>query len=163
MGVDGFMIKINIYAVGTIKEQFYKDSINEFLKRLSKFAKVEIIETQEVKIQNENNSKEVLDKEAEYVLKHLKDNDYLILIDLHGKEMDSIEFSKEISNLIDAGKSPINFAIGGTLGFGEKLINRANKRICLSKLTFTHQMTRIILLEQIYRSFKIINNEPYHH
>lgn len=156
------MLKINVYAVGTIKEKFYKDAINEYLKRLSRFAKVEIIETPESKIQN-GTEESILNDEASSILKRIKQNEYIILVDLHGKEYSSEEFSTYIKNHSDSGTSPISFIIGGTLGLGEELKKKCKDRICLSKLTFTHQMTRVILLEQLYRAFKIINNESYHH
>ena len=156
------MFKINIYAVGEIKEQSFKDIINEYLKRLSKFAEVKIIETKEEKIQGFSEEK-VKFNEANNVLKKLKPTDFLILLDLHGKELDSIEFSKYIENLKKKGISPINICIAGTLGFHESLIKRANFRISISKMTFTHQFCRVIILEQLYRAFKIINNESYHH
>lgn len=156
------MIKINIFAVGSIKEKFFKDGIDEYIKRLSKFCEIKIIEIKEQKIQGlgENITK---DKEGEDLLQKIKQNDYLVLMDLHGREYTSEEFSQNLSNLIDLGRSPINIAIGGSLGFSEKVINRANSRICFSKMTFPHQMARLILVEQIYRAFKIINNEAYHH
>ena len=156
------MFKINIYAVGEIKEQSFKDIINEYLKRLSKFAEVKIIETKEEKIQGFSEEK-VKFNEANNVLKKLKPTDFLILLDLHGKELDSIEFSKYIENFKEKGISPINISIAGTLGFHESLIKRANFRISISKMTFTHQFCRVIILEQLYRAFKIINNESYHH
>ena len=162
MGERRFMIKINLYCVGTIKEKFTKDEISEYLKRLSKYAEVNIIETKEVPTQNKQIDV-VLDEEGENILKRIKEKEVLLLSDLHGKEMTSEEFASLLKTLIDQGKSPINFAIGGTMGVSENLRKRSTYKICLSKLTFTHQMTRVILLEQIYRAFKIINNENYHH
>lgn len=156
------MIKINIFCVGSIKEKFTKDEISEYLKRLSKYADVNIIETKEVPTQNKQIDV-VLNEEGENILKRIKDKEVLLLADLHGKEVTSEEFATLIKSLIDQGKSPINFAIGGTMGVSDALRQRSNYKICLSKLTFTHQMTRVILLEQIYRAFKIINNENYHH
>lgn len=156
------MIKINIFCVGSIKEKFTKDEISEYLKRLSKYAEVNIIETKEVPTQNKQIDA-VLNEEGENILKRIKDKEVLLLADLHGKEVTSEEFATLIKSLIDQGKSPINFAIGGTMGVSDALRQRSNYKICLSKLTFTHQMTRVILLEQIYRAFKIINNENYHH
>lgn len=156
------MIKINIYCVGSLKEQYLKDAINEYKKRLSRYAKVEIIEVKEAKV-DETNITKGLNEEGENILKRIKDGEYLILSDLHGKEITSEEFSKSIRELIDKGISPISYVIGGTYGLSNELRKRSNDKICLSKLTFTHQMTRVILLEQIYRAFKIINNENYHH
>ncbi|MBP5694229.1 MAG: 23S rRNA (pseudouridine(1915)-N(3))-methyltransferase RlmH [Bacilli bacterium] len=155
-------MKINIFCVGTIKEKFKKEEIAEYLKRLSKYAQINIIETKESVIQNKQIDA-VLDEEGENILKRIKDNEVLILSDLHGEELTSEEFASLLEKLINQGKSPINFAIGGTMGVSQKLRERSTYKICLSKLTFTHQMTRAILLEQIYRAFKIINNESYHH
>ena len=156
------MIKINVICVGTIKENFLKSGIDEYLKRLSKYAKVEIIEVADVKLQNKANS-EILFLEGQNLLKRVKKDDYVILSDLHGKEISSEGFASELKKLIDEGKNPIDFVIGGTLGLADELRQRSNDKLCLSKMTFTHQMTRFILLEQIYRAFKIINNESYHY
>lgn len=156
------MIKINFYCVGTLKEQYLKEALNEYKKRLSRYADINIIEFKEAKV-DENNIAKGLKEEGASILKTLSKDDYVILSDLHGNEMTSKEFSLLLSSLIDKGVSPINFVIGGTYGIDDDLRNRSNKKICLSKMTFTHQMTRIILLEQIYRAFKIMRNENYHH
>lgn len=156
------MIKINFYCVGTLKEQYLKEALNEYKKRLSRYADINIIEFKEAKV-DENNITKGLKEEGASILKTLSKDDYVILSDLHGNEMTSKEFSLLLSSLIDKGVSPINFVIGGTYGIDDDLRNRSNKKICLSKMTFTHQMTRIILLEQIYRAFKIMRNENYHH
>lgn len=155
------MIKVNIYCVGNIKEAYLKDAINEYLKRLSRYAKVEIIEFKEAQI-DEKTLQKSLEIEDLPILKRIKPEDFLILSDLHGKEFSSEEFALEIGKLIDEGKT-LNFAIGGTYGIGDSLRSKANLRVSLSKMTFTHQFSRLILLEQIYRAFKILNNEEYHH
>ncbi len=156
------MFKINIYAVGEIKEKAFKEIINEYTKRISRFATLKIIETKEEKIQGLT-EQQVKVSEAKNILSRLNNDSYVILLDIFGKSLDSANFSLEIKGFIDKGISPINFIIGGTLGVDESIVNRANLRISLSDMTFPHQLARIILLEQIYRSFKIINNEPYHH
>jgi len=156
------MLKINLYCVGSIKEKYLQDAINEYIKRLSKFAKVEIIEMNESKLQD-NNIEATIKQEGENFLKRLKKEEYLMILDLHGKEIDSVEFSEEIKSLKDKGVSPINFFIGGTFGISDEVRKRANFKLSLSKMTFTHQFTRLLILEQIYRAFKIINNEQYHH
>lgn len=155
------MLKINVFAIGTIKEKYLKDAIAEYLKRLSKYAKVEIIELPESKLQN--SEEQVIEEEGKLVLKRIKDGEHVILLDLHGEEIDSIQFSNKLLKLKNDGVSPINFVIGGTFGVSEELRKRSNYKRCLSKLTFTHQFTRVLLLEQIYRGFKIISNEAYHH
>ncbi len=160
------MLKINIYCVGTIKENFLKDAILEYKKRLSKYVAINIEEVKEAKIEsfeNVNLINKTLDEEGERILKRINKEDYLILVDLHGREINSEEFAKVISNLKDGGCSTIDFVIGGTLGLSDKLRKRSNYKLCLSKMTFPHQLTRLILLEQIYRACKINNNESYHH
>lgn len=160
------MLKINIICVGTIKEQFLKDAISEYKKRLSKYASINIEEVKEARIESFDNElliKKTLDEEGERVLKKINKDDYLILVDLHGKEITSTEFAEVMSNLKNKGCSTIDFVIGGTLGLSDQLRNRSNYKLCLSKMTFPHQLTRVILLEQIYRTFKINNNESYHH
>jgi len=148
---------IKVICVGKIKEQFYKDAINEYLKRLSKYTKIEIIEVQDVALDNE---KLILEKEAELIQKNINDKDYLIALDINGKEYNSIELSNKINNLF-INNPNICFIIGGSYGLSDKIKQKCSL-LSFSKLTFPHQLFRVILLEQIYRSFKIINNESYH-
>ena len=139
--------------------------INEYIKRLSPYTKVEMVEVADEKIpENASLSEEemVKEKEGNKLLEKIKEDEYVILLDLHGKEIDSVELSKLIETTMISGKSTIDFVIGGSLGLSKPLINRANYRLCFSKLTFTHQMIRLFLLEQIYRSYKIMNNQTYH-
>jgi len=160
------MIKINIYCVGSLKENYLKEASDEYLKRLSRYAKVTIIEVNEAKITSFDNDsliQKTLDEEGNSLLNHIKSNDYLILIDLHGKEYTSEELARSFDNLISKGTSSFALVIGGTLGLSDELRKRAKAKVCLSKMTFPHQLTRIILLEQLYRIFKINNHESYHH
>jgi len=160
------MVKVNLIVVGNLKEAYLRDAQNEYLKRLSRYVKIEIIEVNEAKIVSFDNLQlmnKTLDEEGDNVLKHIKNNDYLYLVDLHGKEIDSEAFADSMQKNIDNGASTIDFVIGGTLGLSDKLRERANYKISLSKLTFPHQLTRIVVLEQIYRACKINNNESYHH
>jgi Uncharacterized conserved protein len=160
------MIKINLYVVGNLKEKYLKDAENEYLKRLSRYCKISVIEVKEAKIISFDNQlliKKVLDEEAENILSRINENEYLVLLDLHGKEETSEELAKDFSNLLSQGVSSFALVIGGTLGLGEALRDKSKSRISLSKMTFPHQLTRIILLEQLYRIFKINNNESYHH
>lgn len=150
---------IKVVCVGKIKDNHLKSLIEDYIKRINRYHKLEVIEVKDEPIKN--NEKEVLDKEANNVLKVIKDNDYVILLDLHGKQTDSIKFSKHINELFNKN-STITFVIGGSLGLGDELIKRSNERLSLSEMTFLHQMTRLIILEQIYRCFKISNNEIYH-
>lgn len=160
------MYKIKILCVGKLKENFHILASNEYLKRLSKYAKIELIEVKDQKInENASNSEEevVKNKESETILKLIKPTDYVCLIDLRGKEYDSIELASKLNILLDNNfNKTLTFIIAGSLGFGEELRKIAKEKIKLSCLTFTHQMTRVILLEQIYRCFKINNNEIYH-
>ena len=159
------MINIKLVVVGKLKEKFHKEEVNEYLKRLSRYAFISIIEVDEMKIKDNSSFKEeqiVLQKEGENLLKAIKQNEYVFLLDLHGKEISSPTFASKIEELISSGKGNITFVIGGSLGLDDEVRKRANFKLKLSDMTFTHQMTRIIILEQIYRAFKIMGNETYH-
>ena len=146
---------IKIICVGKIKEKFYKEAIEEYKKRLSKYTRLEIIEVPDESTWN------ILEKEEINILKNIKDKDYVITMEIEGNYLSSIELANKIDNtLID--NSNITFIIGGSYGLSEKIKRRSNYKLSFSKLTFPHQLFRVILLEQIYRSFKIINNESYH-
>ena len=157
-------MKIKIYAIGKIKD-FYKSGCDEYVKRISSYCKIEIIECKDEPI-NDNPSDLEIEKakniEGNRVLKLLKSNEYLISLDLNKKELDSFEFSRFLMKKIEENGSSISFVIGGSYGLSDALKGRANDSISLSKFTFLHQMSRLILLEQIYRAFKINNNETYH-
>ena len=158
------MVNIKLIAVGKIKEDYLKNEINEYLKRLSRYAKISVIEVDDEKIMNNSSLKEdekVKENEGIRLLKQIKEKDFVLLIDLHGQELDSLEFSDKFLQFTNTN-SNIDIVIAGSLGFSQEVIKRVNYRLCLSKMTFTHQMTRAIILEQIYRAFKIINNETYH-
>ena len=158
------MLSINIICIGKIKEIYLKDAINEYAKRLSKYCKLKIIELPDEKIPdklNENLSNEIKSKECENILNHINKDSYIIALDLSGKQFTSEEFSKELDNL-SMITSHITFIIGGSLGLNSNLLDRCNKKICFSKMTFPHQLIRVFLLEQIFRAFKIQNNETYH-
>lgn len=158
------MLHINVLCVGKVKETFFKEAIFEYSKRLSRFCDLNIIEIQDEKIPDKSNEKieqEIKDKEGNNILSHIKKDSYVIALDLRGKEFDSVTFSQEISRL-SITNSNITFVIGGSLGLSEKVLSSCNEKICFSKLTFPHQLIRIFLLEQLYRSFKIANNEAYH-
>lgn len=156
-------MKVNIIAVGTIKEKYLKEAIVEYRKRLSKFFSLNIIEIDETvaKIENESNIRKTIEDEARKISDKLK-NEYVVALDIDGKEYSTIELSNEIKNIMLKGHSEMSFVIGGSYGLSETIKKRADLRISFSKLTFPHQLFRVILMEQIYRVFKIINNEPYH-
>ena len=157
-------MKIKIYAIGKIKD-FYKTGVDEYLKRISPYSKIEVIELKDEPISDNPSQNEIAkakDIEGDRVIKLLKPNEYLIGLDLDKKELDSVAFSEYLMKKLESNGSNISFVIGGSYGLSDALKKRVNDSLSLSKLTFLHQMTRLILLEQIYRAFKIINNETYH-
>ena len=159
------MLHIDIICVGKIKENYLKDAIAEYSKRLSKYCILNIVELNDEKLPsklNDSLSFEIKQKESQAILSHIKNGSYVIALDLKGKNYSSEEFSNKIENL-SITNSHITFLIGGSLGMTEDLLNKANESICFSKMTFPHQLIRVFLLEQIFRSFKISNNETYHH
>lgn len=158
-------MKISIVCVGKIKEKFYKDAIAEYSKRLSKYCKLEIIEVADEKTPDGASDKvcdSIMDKEGERILSHIPDNAYVIALAIEGKEYDSVTFAKYIDRLGVEGNSNIVLVIGGSLGLSDKIKSRADTLLSFSNMTFPHQLMRVILLEQIYRAYRIINNEPYH-
>ena len=156
------MIKIKIVCVGKIKENYLTQGISEYLKRLSGYCNVEILELKDEKIGSNNSEEKIKEIESNRILEKINDKDYVVLLDLRGKELNSEEFASKMDNLISAGTGNYCFIIGGSLGVSEMLRKKANFLFCFSRLTFTHQMVRLLLLEQIYRAFKINNNETYH-
>ncbi|SFH61208.1 23S rRNA (pseudouridine1915-N3)-methyltransferase [Pseudobutyrivibrio sp. OR37] len=158
-------MNVRILCVGKIKEKFYRDAISEYSKRLSKYCNLEIVEVNDEKTSENSTETEIniiKDKEGERILKHIKDRDYAIALAIQGKQQDSVAFSKYIENLGVTGNSSICFIIGGSLGLSDAVMKRCNASISFSKMTFPHQLMRVILLEQIYRAMRIMNNEPYH-
>ena len=143
---------IKIICIGKIKEKYLTDGINDYLKRLTKYHKVELIELKDSDIK----------KEKEEILKVLNKESYIISLAIEGKEYKTTELSEKIDNLLTNGKSNITFIIGGSNGIDEEIKNTSNELLSFSKLTFPHGLFRLILLEQIYRIFKIQNNETYH-
>ncbi len=150
---------IKILCVGKVKDEHLLALINDYKKRINKYHKLEIVEVRDEPIKDDE--REVLDIEADRLLAKIDKDEYVILVDLHGECIDSITLANKIDKLF-ISNSKLTFVIGGSLGFGEKIRQRANYKIKLSDLTFLHQMTRLILLEQIYRSFKILHHETYH-
>jgi 23S rRNA (pseudouridine1915-N3)-methyltransferase len=158
-------MNITLITVGKIKEKYLKDAIDEYSKRLTRYCKLEIIELPDEKTPDNASEKEELqikEKEGDFILSKVKDNSYVIAMDLKGKHITSEEFSDLIGNLGVTGNSNITFIIGGSLGLSQKVIQRANYKLCFSKMTFPHQLFRVMLLEQVYRAFRIMKNEPYH-
>lgn len=155
-------MNIKIIALGKIKERFLKDGIEEFLKRLTPYASVEVLELPAIEIKDENLTSKILDQEAEKILSHIKPQSYVITLEINGKMFSSEEFAKKISELTNDGVSEIIFVIGSSCGISPLVSNRANLKMSMSKMTFLHQFARLILVEQIYRAFKIIKGETYH-
>lgn len=158
-------MKISILCVGKVKEKFYRDAIDEFSKRLSRYCKLDIIEVSDEKTDEQASDTEirlVKEKEGERILKNIKDDAYVITLCIDGKQLDSEELSEKIEKLGIQGTSHIYFIIGGSLGLSDEVIKRADYKLSFSKMTFPHQLMRVILLEQIYRAYRIMNNEPYH-
>lgn len=159
------MLSINIICIGKIRESFFKDAINEYSKRLSKYCNLNIIELSDEKLPSKLNDK-IIDNikniEGKKILSHLKKDSYKICLDLHGKQFSSEEFSAKIDSISLNYNSSITFIIGGTLGISSEVLNCADEKICFSKMTFPHQLIRVFLLEQLFRAFKISNNETYH-
>ena len=158
-------MKITICCVGKIKEKFYSQAIEEYSKRLSKYCKLEIKEAADEKTPDSASdtvNRMIKGKEGDRLLSFIKDDSYVIALAIDGKMLDSVELSEKIDNLMLSGKCDIVFVIGGSLGLDKRVLDRADYKLSFSKMTFPHQLMRVILLEQIYRSFRIMKNEPYH-
>ena len=158
-------MKITIITVGKIKEKYLRDAIAEYCKRLNKYCKLDILEVADEKTPDHASAiveEQIRNKEGERILKLLKDDAYVITLEIGGKMLDSVEFSQKLEQLGIQGKSHIIFVIGGSIGLGNEILKRSDFAISFSKMTFPHQLMRVILLEQIYRSYRIMNHEPYH-
>ncbi len=158
-------MKITIISVGKIKEKYLKDAIAEYAKRLGKYCRLEIIEVADEKTPDqasETAEEGIRAKEAERILKNIKDDMYVITLEIQGKMLTSEELADKIETLGIQGKSSIAFVIGGSIGLGKAVLDRSDFALSFSRMTFPHQLMRVILLEQIYRGFRIINGEPYH-
>ena len=159
------MLKVNIVAAGKIKEKYLTAGINEFLKRLTPFAQVKVLEINEEKMKDnpsEAEKQQTLTAEGERLLKLVPNGSYLIVLDVYGKELSSEELSAKIDDLTVQGGSSITFLIGGAFGLSPEVRKAADLKLSFSKMTFTHQMVRLLLVEQIYRAFKISRGEKYH-
>ena len=160
-------MKITILCVGKIKEKYFRDAIAEYEKGLSRYCRLEIVEVADEKKPDENtkqnNDEQIRRKEGERLLKYLEGkNCYVIALAIDGKMLDSVALSEKVSDLMVKGNSHIVLVIGGSLGIADEVLKRADEKISFSKMTFPHQLMRVILLEQLYRSYRIINHEPYH-
>lgn len=158
-------MNISLITVGKLKEKYLKLAIDEYSKRLSRYCKLDIIELPDEKTPDNASEKEeimIKEKEGQNILKHIKENSFVIALDLKGNMISSEEMAAYIKGLGVKGNSNIVFIIGGSLGLSTEVLKRANYKLCFSKMTFPHQLFRVMLLEQIYRAFRINNNEPYH-
>jgi 23S rRNA (pseudouridine1915-N3)-methyltransferase len=158
-------MNITIIAVGKLKEKYLKQAVDEYSKRLGRYCRLDIIELSDEKTPDNASEKDELiikEKEGRAILSKIRENAYVIALDLNGKQLSSEEFSKFIDNCGIMGNSNLFFVIGGSLGLSDDVIRRANYKLCFSKMTFPHQLFRVMLLEQVYRGFRIINGEPYH-
>ena len=158
-------MKISLLCVGKIKERYLTDGIAEYSKRLGRYCKLEIIEVADEKTPDEASAAEeeqIKKKEAERLQKYIRDDAWVIALAIEGKQYDSVEFSEEIERITVSGKSHIQFVIGGSLGLHQDILKRADRLQSFSKMTFPHQLMRLLFLEQLYRAFRIQKGEPYH-
>lgn len=158
-------MKITLLTVGKIKEKYLRDGIAEYTKRLSRYCKLEIIEVADEKTPDRASAAEELqikETEGARLMKNIKDSDYVIALAIDGRMLDSVELSKKMESLGVQGESSIVFVIGGSLGLSDEVLKRADYKLSFSKMTFPHQLMRMILLEQVYRGYRIMCGEPYH-
>ena len=158
-------MKITLITLGKIKEKYLKDAIAEYSKRLSKYCKLEIVEVADEKTPDqasENVERQIRQKEGERILRYVKDDAYVFTLEIGGTMLDSVAFAKKMETLGIQGKSHLIFIIGGSIGLGEEVLRRSDYALSFSKMTFPHQLMRVILLEQVYRGYRIIEGAPYH-
>ena len=158
-------MEINIISVGKIKEDFFKKAIDEYEKRLKAYCRVNFIELKDESEGKNLSDKDIdiiLDKEGKRILEKIKERSFIIVLDIKGRSIDSVEFSKKINDIMLDGISSIDFIIGGSLGISQEVKDKANYSLSFSKFTFPHKLMKVILMEQIYRAFTIINNKAYH-
>ena len=158
-------MKIRVVAVGKVKERFYEDAIAEYGKRLSRYCKLELVQVADEKTPDGASpvqEKQIKEKEGERILSRIREGDYVIALAIEGKMPDSLELAAKLETLGIQGKSQVVFVIGGSLGLSEAVMKRADESLSFSKMTFPHQLMRVILLEQIYRGYLIMTGEPYH-
>lgn len=155
-------MKIKIIALGKIKEKFLKEGIGEFLKRLTPYANVEVVELNPIEIKDENLTLKILEKEGEKILAQIKPDSYLITLEIDGENLSSEKFSKKLEDICNQGYGEITFVIGSSCGLAKTISDKADLKLSLSKMTFLHQFARLLLIEQIYRAFKIQKGETYH-
>jgi len=158
-------MNVTVYCVGKVKEDFYRRAVEEYSKRLSRYCRLQIVEVADEKIPDHAGSSEleqIRNKEGERLLSKMREDSFLIVLAIEGKKMDSVRFSETLGGLSVQGVSDIGFVIGGSVGLSEAVLNRADLTLSFSDMTFPHQLMRVILLEQVYRAYRIMRGEPYH-
>ncbi|MCI1273418.1 MAG: 23S rRNA (pseudouridine(1915)-N(3))-methyltransferase RlmH [Clostridiaceae bacterium] len=155
-------MNIKIIALGKVKEKYLSSGIDEFLKRLTPYASVEVVELPQLEIKDENLTTKILDEEGDKILSKIKDTDYVITLEIEAKQLSSVDFAKKLDEIANQGISEIVFVIGSSCGLSKKVSLRADFKLSMSKMTFLHNFARLILIEQIYRAFKILKGEKYH-
>ena len=155
-------MNIKVITLGKIKEKYLKDGISDFMKRLTPYTSIEIIELNPIEIRDENLTSKILEEEGEKILSLIKEDSYVITMEINGKQLSSEELADKINEIIFSGISELIFVIGSSCGLSKNVSKRANFNLSMSKMTFLHQFARLILIEQIYRAFKILKGEKYH-
>jgi len=156
------VMKIKIIALGKIKEKFLKEGLDEFLKRLTPYASVEVVELNPIEIKDENLTAKILEQEGEKILANIKPNTYVITLEINGANFSSEKFAQKLEEISNQGYNEITFIIGSSCGIAKSVSDRADFKLSLSNMTFLHQFARLLLVEQIYRAFKIQKGETYH-
>ena len=156
-------MKIVLLAIGKTKEQYLIEGISQYQKRLNHYTQFELLEIPNIKNANNLSDSELLRKEGELILQQLQTSDHLVLLDDKGKDFTSSKFAEKLQGWMLSSKKRLVFVVGGAYGFSEQVYQRGNEKLSLSKMTFSHQMVRLFFVEQIYRGYTILNNEPYHH
>ena len=156
-------MKIVLLTIGKTREKYLIEGVSQFQNRLTHYCAFEIIEIPNIKNAKNLSISELIKKEGKLILKTLQDSDYMLLLDEKGKSSSSIEFSQKLQNWMLSGKKCLVFVVGGSYGFSDEVYKRANEKLSLSKMTFSHQMVRLFFVEQLYRAYTILSNKPYHH
>ena len=156
-------MKIVLLAIGKTKEQYLIEGISQYQKRLNHYTQFELLEIPNIKNANNLSDSELLRKEGELILQQLQLSDHLVLLDDKGKDFTSSKFAEKLQGWMLSSKKRLVFVVGGAYGFSEQVYQRGNEKLSLSKMTFSHQMVRLFFVEQMYRGYTILNNEPYHH
>ncbi len=156
-------MKIVLLTIGKTSEKYLIEGIAQYQKRLKHYTQFEMLEILNIKNAKNFSNAELMKKEGELILKQLQNSDHLILLDDKGKDFTSTKFAEKLQSWMLSGKKRLVFVVGGAYGFSEEMYSRGNEKLSLSKMTFSHQMVRLFFVEQIYRGYTILNNEPYHH